>query len=308
MATFEDALACANLLHQRFDLRSLKVIILVLQGVALHYPERFRQFHHDISKRAGGLPALIQAYASQMNASDRHDAAVLLSAAAITAGDEDLAMAYWFPSLMTARIQKNSDLVGISASASTSYDNSESYRSAASELVSFALSASDFDTLPRLDVLDLCCGTGLHADFLVRRTDRLVGVDLDVSGLVHAGRDKSCYTALAQGDVIVETSRLDGEFDLILLGCAAYFFKDLSWLFEQSARLLKSHGALVFGGFPCPDSHDFLITSGGNFRYCHSERYLREAAEPYGLSLKKKSLGLIYGNLPHWFLRFERSV
>ncbi len=224
------------------------------------------------------------------------------------AGDEALAMAYWFPSLLTERAPTHNDLVEISGEVADTYDRTMTYRMAASKLISFALSAGKFDTSQRLDVLDLCCGTGLFGDFLTGRTKRLMGVDLDVSGLVFAGRDKSRYTALVQGDVIAETSKIDGEFDLILLGGAAYFFKDLGWLFEQSARLLKPHGILVFGGFPCPDSHDYLITAGGNFRYCHSERYLRELAERYGLKLKKKTLDLVYTVLPHWFLCFERSV
>ncbi len=309
MATFEDALNAADQLRNGKELsNSLSTIIQVLRGASFHLPERFKEFHQSISERIGQpLPDWLVEHQDQLLPHARYVVATWLSASAISDGDYDLAMAYWAPVLVTERPPESEDLVGISAKVAEQYDSEQVHRLAASDLCRFALAATPSAGRKKLDVLDICCGTGLHADYLKWSHARLVGIDLELEGLVKAGRSTR-YTELAQGDAMIESGKITGEFDLVLLGNATYFFDDLEWLFEQSARLLRPGGALVFGGFPCPDSADRLITPSGTFRYCHSDRYLRQLAERHGLTVKKKSWQVIYAHMPNWFWCFTKNA
>jgi hypothetical protein len=51
VATFEDALVCADILRRRFDLPSLQTIVVVLRGAAQHFPDQFQRFHEELMLR-----------------------------------------------------------------------------------------------------------------------------------------------------------------------------------------------------------------------------------------------------------------
>ena len=99
-----------------------------------------------------------------------------------------------------------------------------------------------------LDVLDLACGTGYFAAWLVRRGARVVGVDLSLEQLTSARRCQTAYGPrfpLVQADA--ESLPLgSGRVDLVVSehGAAAWC-EPRRWVAE-AARVLRPGGRLVF--------------------------------------------------------------
>lgn len=308
MASFEQLLDCASLLRERFEIESVGAITETLRAVSMQAPERFREYHDEVCKRLGQpLHTWLVAHQHLMPVYTHYSIAGWMSCAAIVDRDYELAMEYWAPILVSERPPERDDLVGISANEVESYDSTKTHRDAAMNLCRFAISETITTGLRHLDVLDICCGTGLNSDYLAAYARRMVGVDMELDGLIRAGR-ATRYKSLIKGDAIAETARLEGEFDLLMFGGAAYFFKDLEWLFAAAGRLLRPGGTLVFNSHLCPDSADWMITSSGSFRYCQSDRRLREAAAHHGLVCRRKSWQIIYNHHPTWFWCFSRPT
>jgi predicted TPR repeat methyltransferase len=129
-------------------------------------------------------------------------------------------------------------------------------------------------------VLDLGCGTGLLGPELPGYT--LTGVDLSQPMLALAlGRNYQHLVCAELGGFLSESAA--AEFDAIVAADTIIYFGDVSEVMQQSARVLRPGGWLIFNvETPAmPTMHGFEQTPVG--RYGHETGYLERLAREVGL-------------------------
>ncbi|MFZ2854374.1 MAG: class I SAM-dependent methyltransferase [Rhodocyclaceae bacterium] len=223
------------------------------------------------------------------------------SAACVYAGEHETALRFWSHALTSSRNSpKAAD--AIPADNASEYDATPAHRKLAEEFIGFVrqnLANGD-------NFIDLCCGTGLNAEFLDRPDSRTIGIDLELGGLKAAGRIHY-FHELLEGSIEDMLPTLPAaHFDAIWCCGALYFFHDLRPLFAQAARLLKPDGILAFNAWPGDPENDVRITRGGTPRYCHSKAYLESCASDNGFSLKDFKWRVAY-HMPNWFMAFQKT-
>ena len=115
----------------------------------------------------------------------------------------------------------------------------------------FGTPESELDVLGPLldvDVVDLACGTGYFAAWLVRRGARLVAVDLSAEQLASARRCQATYGPgfpLVQADAERLPLACD-RFDLVVSEHGAAAWCDPRHWVREAARVLRPGGRLVF--------------------------------------------------------------
>jgi SAM-dependent methyltransferase len=97
------------------------------------------------------------------------------------------------------------------------------------------------------DVLDAGCGHGWYADWLARHGARVVAVDRSAAMVTLAGRRLGGRARVIHGDAgNLRSFFSDAAFDLIVSSLVLHYQIDLSAVFCEWARLLRSAGTLVF--------------------------------------------------------------
>lgn len=190
----------------------------------------------------------------------------------------------------------------------STYDINLAHLNGAQQVCHFALSG--FWTKLKdssLNVIDIGCGTGLNTEFIIRYTNHLTGLDIDLTSLTNSGRKKR-YDRLFEGDAQSNLWKVDGkgDKDLIISTGTIYFFKELEWLFENANRLLTKDGQIVFNSIVTPDDSDVWISRSGNYRYCHSKRHMQQLADKFGFKIADCLWTNCYG-IPYWILKFKRT-
>lgn len=132
--------------------------------------------------------------------------------------------------------------------------------------------------------LDLGCGTGLMAEAVRDRVDRIDGVDLS-ERMVARARAKGLYAGLAVGDVVEAlAARAPGALDLVLAADVFCYLGDLHPVLAAAARAMAPGGLLAFtvewdeaaGGDPGYRLRDSL-------RYGHGRDHVVAGAAAAGL-------------------------
>jgi predicted TPR repeat methyltransferase len=134
-----------------------------------------------------------------------------------------------------------------------------------------------------LAIADAGCGTGLCADFLRRRANRLGGVDLS-AGMLARARSRKTYDELIESELAAWLMSRSGEFDLIVSADTLCYFGALDQALAGAARALRPGGRLVFTVERAAGAvADYHLEPTG--RYTHAEGYVREMLTAAGLEL-----------------------
>lgn len=224
------------------------------------------------------------------------------STACLYAGEHEAALRFWSHALTSSR-NGSAAADAIPSDSASDYDAIPAHRKLAEEFIGFVRqSLADGDNF-----IDLCCGTGLNAEFLERPGSRITGIDLELGGLKTAGRSHY-FHELLEGSIDDMLPTLPAaQFDALWCCAGLYFFRDLRPLFVQASRLLKPGGILAFNAWPGDPENDVRITRGGTPRYCHSQAYLESCASNAGFSLKDFRWHMVY-HMPNWFMAFQKTV
>ena len=126
-----------------------------------------------------------------------------------------------------------------------------------------------------LVALDLGCGTGLAGEVFSDIAPVLDGIDLSPAMIAKA-RARGAYRNLAVADVETGLAADEPQYDLILAADTLVYLGDLSATFAGVARRLKPGGFFLFT-VESSAGPDFEL--GPKRRWCHSQMYLRNAAE-----------------------------
>ena len=142
-------------------------------------------------------------------------------------------------------------------------------------------------TLPQpnasLIIADAGCGTGLCADFLRPRANKLVGVDLS-SGMLARARARNTYDQLVEAELSTWLASQPDAYDLIVSADTLCYFGSLEGALSGAASALRPGGLLVFTVEKASESVGAyeLHPSG---RYSHAEHYVREGLARATLTL-----------------------
>jgi len=132
--------------------------------------------------------------------------------------------------------------------------------------------------------LDLGCGTGLMAEAIRDRVDRLDGVDLSPA-MVAEARAKGLYDGLAVGELVADLDgRAEASFDLVIAADVFCYLGDLAPAFRAVARGLRSGGLFVFSVEALEDEAGDEVRLRDSLRYAHGTRHLLRAGATSGLA------------------------
>jgi predicted TPR repeat methyltransferase len=132
--------------------------------------------------------------------------------------------------------------------------------------------------------LDLGCGTGLCGPLIKPAVRRLDGVDLSPLVLDKA-RALGVYEQLVQGDLVEHLRGTPQTYDLVLSADVFIYVGDLEPVFAGVSRVMNRGGVFCFSVEQAGDEQTFQLTT--QQRYAHSERYVRQLAEPNGFETVK---------------------
>jgi predicted TPR repeat methyltransferase len=133
----------------------------------------------------------------------------------------------------------------------------------------------------KLVIADAGCGTGLCADFLRRRANRLVGVDLS-AGMLARARARKAYDELIESELAAWLAGRSHEFDLIVSADTLCYFGALEQALTGAAQALRPGGRVVFTVERAADDvAAYHLDPTG--RYSHAENYVRQVLAAAGL-------------------------
>jgi ubiquinone/menaquinone biosynthesis C-methylase UbiE len=114
-----------------------------------------------------------------------------------------------------------------------------------------------------LKVLDLGCGTGRHALWLVSQGARVMAVDFS-EGMLAEARQKPFAERVhfLQHDLHEPLPFEDGEFDVVVSGLVLEHIQDLSRLFTEIRRVVKPEGRVVISAM-----HPAMFLRGSQARF-----------------------------------------
>jgi predicted TPR repeat methyltransferase/Tfp pilus assembly protein PilF len=133
-------------------------------------------------------------------------------------------------------------------------------------------------------MLDLGCGTGLAAEFLVRLGDRLVGVDLSAQMLAQAAK-RGTYHALTKCEAVDFLHSQPGAFDLVFAADLLIYFGRLDELIAAVARATVQ-GGIFAASIESARERDFEVLPSG--RFAQAEAYLAALTAPHFEMIEQK--------------------
>lgn len=150
---------------------------------------------------------------------------------------------------------------------------------------------------PRLDILDLGCGTGLAGLQFRPLARRLEGVDLSPK-MVARARARGIHDAVWVGELTTAMEAMNGKFDLLIAADVCPYIGDLAPVFAAAAGALRPGGllALIVEWQRQPG---YRLQGSG--RYTHNPAYVRKSAKAAGL-------GEVSGSLAQFRLEFGKPV
>ena len=158
------------------------------------------------------------------------------------------------------------------------------------------------------DCLDLCCGTGFHAQTILELGWTVTGVDLSTDQLRLARGRVGHRAELLQGDA-ADLPFAEGSFDLVFTAFAHTDVEDFAAVVTEAVRVLRPDGALVFlGPHPCfVGPHSRFVEARGiptlHPGYRRSGRYTdAPGISPTGLRAKVGAVHLTLGQLLQTFI------
>jgi len=132
--------------------------------------------------------------------------------------------------------------------------------------------------LPRVDVLDLGCGTGLVGAEIKSVARSLVGVDLSPKMLAKA-EQRGIYDRLVTADLPDYLRAAEpSSMDVAVAADVFIYLGDLSEIFRQVRSILRPAGLFAFSVEAGDESgREFTLTTSG--RYAHALAYIRRLAQ-----------------------------
>ena len=144
--------------------------------------------------------------------------------------------------------------------------------------------------LPKWDVLDVGCGTGLCGALWRPMSRRLVGVDLSPNMLSKAAA-RAVYDQLNCAELTEWLSTCGQRFDLAVAADVLCYFGDLSAAFDATRSVLLPGGCFACSLEAMPDSapvgEPFVLLPHG--RYQHRRNYVEAMLSASGLELQSIS-------------------
>ena len=134
---------------------------------------------------------------------------------------------------------------------------------------------------PRMDMLDLGCGTGLVGQRFQPMIRKLWGVDLSTE-MARRARKRGTYETVAVSEVTKYLKQTRRSFDLVTAADVLIYIGDLAPLFGGVRRVLNP-GGLFAVSTEKRKGGDFKLTASG--RYAHSLKYLKRMGRESGLVL-----------------------
>ncbi len=131
----------------------------------------------------------------------------------------------------------------------------------------------------KIDVLDLGCGTGLCGIHLRPHAASLAGVDLS-QAMIAKAQARNLYDQLEVGDLVAALERHSRSLDLLLAADVLNYLGDLTPAFQAAAKALRPGGLFAFSTEV--GAGDRYQLQGHNFRFRHSEPYLKRLASISG--------------------------
>lgn len=96
-------------------------------------------------------------------------------------------------------------------------------------------------------ILDMGCGFGDHADYLIKKgAKKVTGFDLSKKLIDIATNRKINNTEFYVGDMSKRLKHKDNSFDIVISSLAVHYIKDLKKLFNEIKRVLKRNGCFIF--------------------------------------------------------------
>lgn len=136
---------------------------------------------------------------------------------------------------------------------------------------------------PRLDLLDLGCGTGLMGVHLGKIDGKLIGVDLSPRMLEQA-RHHGFYTELKQGDLLaVLRETAPASFDIVTANDVFIYVGDLAAVIPACFKVLRPGGTLIFSCEAADDAEGALVLRPSK-RYAHSRASIEALCRTAGFA------------------------
>lgn len=151
--------------------------------------------------------------------------------------------------------------------------------------------------IENLNVLDLGCGSGVYAQYLLAKgANQITCIDyaqemVDIV-LSKMNQHKDRVTAYAQDLNQGLLSELDGQYDLVLSPLMVHYLKDLNPLFGDVQRVLKTGGSFVFSTHH-PFADFECSTSGNYFERELVQEEWNTIGEPVEVKFYRRSLSEI---------------
>ncbi len=160
---------------------------------------------------------------------------------------------------------------------------------------------------PRLDILDLGCGTGLAGLQFQPLARRLKGVDLSPKMIEHA-RARGIYDAIWVAELTAAMEAMNEEFDLLVAADVFVYIGDLEPVFAAAAGALRPGGLFAFT-LEWRRRPGYKLTGSG--RYAHNPAYLRKCGKAAGfkeVSGTEAELRLEFGKPVKGYVSVMRKV
>lgn len=138
-----------------------------------------------------------------------------------------------------------------------------------------------------LHILDAGCGTGLCGPLLRPFASRLVGVDLS-RGMLERARERGCYDALRQEDLVTYMGFSASQFDGVLSADTLCYFGSLDEALLAARTALRAAGWLAFTveRWSSETPRDsFRIEPHG--RYAHTATYVDATLRKSGFAVQR---------------------
>lgn len=155
---------------------------------------------------------------------------------------------------------------------------------------------------PKMDALDLGCGTGLAGAAIAPLCKQLVGVDLSAN-MLHKANERNIYQRLVRSDLL-SMMKLEAaaSYDLILAADVFVYVGKLDDIIQEAKRLLRPSGMIAFsvkalepsgsanavGARGDDASPDFELMPSG--RYRHAKKYLAALSQMNNFSVLEQEL------------------